>query len=119
MAAEAKRAASKAGTNVLLIDTAGRMQDNAPLMREISNLVNRNAPDLVLFVGEALVGHDGVDQLVTFNNRLREGVNNHNHHNHNNHKNKNNVGETGRSIDGILLTKFDTVDANVGTYIYT
>ena len=26
-----------------------------------------NAPDLVLFVGEALVGNDAVDQLTKFN----------------------------------------------------
>ena len=37
---------------------AGRMQDNEPLMRALSNLINLNQPDLVLFVGEALVGND-------------------------------------------------------------
>ena len=40
----------------MLVDTAGRMQDNEPLMRSLSKLVNLNNPDLVLFVGEALVG---------------------------------------------------------------
>ncbi len=34
---------------------AGRMQDNEPLMRALSSLINLNHPDLVLFVGEALV----------------------------------------------------------------
>ena len=34
------------------------MQDNEPLMRALSNLINLNQPDLVLFVGEALVGND-------------------------------------------------------------
>lgn len=38
--------------------SAGRMQDNEPLMRALSNLINLNQPDLVLFVGEALVGND-------------------------------------------------------------
>lgn len=33
-------------------------QDNEPLMRALSNLINLNQPDLVLFVGEALVGND-------------------------------------------------------------
>jgi len=28
-------------------------------MHALSQLINRNSPDLVLFVGEALVGNDG------------------------------------------------------------
>lgn len=36
-------------------------------MRALSKLVNENEPDLVLFVGEALVGNDGVNQLQMFN----------------------------------------------------
>lgn len=36
-------------------------------MRALSNLININTPNLVLFVGEALVGNDAVDQLVKFN----------------------------------------------------
>ena len=32
-------------------------------MREIAKLVAVNNPDLVLFVGEALVGNDGIDQV--------------------------------------------------------
>ena len=31
------------------------MQDNGPLMRALSALISLNQPDLVLFVGEALV----------------------------------------------------------------
>ncbi|KAJ1479123.1 hypothetical protein T484DRAFT_1815478, partial [Baffinella frigidus] len=49
--------------DVVLVDTAGRMQDNEPLMRSLSKLVNLNSPDLVLFVGEALVGNDSIDQV--------------------------------------------------------
>lgn len=45
---------------------AGRMQDNEPLMRALSSLIVTNEPDLVLFVGEALVGNDAVDQLSKF-----------------------------------------------------
>lgn len=55
-----------AGHNVVLVDTAGRMQDNEPLMRALSKLVNMNKPDLVLFVGEALVGNEAVDQLSKY-----------------------------------------------------
>lgn len=45
-------------------------QDNEPLMRALSKLINLNSPDLVLFVGEALVGNDAVDQLTKFNQVL-------------------------------------------------
>ena len=53
--------------DVVLIDTAGRMQNNERLMRSLVKLVNQNNPNFILFVGEALVGNDGVDQLVEFN----------------------------------------------------
>jgi signal recognition particle receptor subunit alpha len=53
--------------DVVLVDTAGRMQNNEPLMRALATLVADNSPDLVLFVGEALVGNDGIDQLSMFN----------------------------------------------------
>jgi hypothetical protein len=39
------------------------MQNNKPLMVALSKLVSTNQPDLVLFVGEALLENDGVDQL--------------------------------------------------------
>jgi signal recognition particle GTPase len=48
------------------------LQDNEPLMRALSNLIALNEPDLVLFVGEALVGNDAVDQLVKFNRSLAD-----------------------------------------------
>lgn len=52
---------------MVLVDTAGRMQDNAPLMVALAKLIAVNMPDLVLFVGEALVGNEAVDQLVSSN----------------------------------------------------
>ena len=48
----------------------------------------------VLFVGEALVGNDGVDQLVQFNRSLGDLSEDSNP----------------RLVDGIVLTKFDTID---------
>jgi signal recognition particle receptor subunit alpha len=57
----------KDGMDVVLIDTAGRMADNELLMRALGKLVGVNKPDLVLFVGEALVGNDSVDQMRKFN----------------------------------------------------
>ena len=84
--------------DVILIDTAGRMQDNEPLMKSLARLVKLNNPDLILFIGEALVGNDGLDQLNKFNRALIDL------------SDKDNI----REIDGILLSKFDTVDDKVG-----
>lgn len=36
-------------------------------MHALSKLIYVSSPDLVLFVGEALVGNDAVDQLSKFN----------------------------------------------------
>ena len=106
VAFEGAKAAQRAGVDVLLVDTAGRMQDNEPLMRALSNLINLNQPDLVLFVGEALVGNDAVDQLSKFNKRLADLA----------------PGPSTHLIDGIVLTKFDTIDDKVGaalSMVYT
>lgn len=51
------------GYDVVLVDTAGRMQNNSPLMAALAKLIDTNSPDLVLFVGEALAGNDAVDQV--------------------------------------------------------
>jgi signal recognition particle receptor subunit alpha len=97
VAKEAIHEALRSKQDVLLVDTAGRMQDNEPLMRALSKLINMNEPDMVLFVGEALVGNNGVDQLTKFNQKLAD------------------LSTTAnlRLIDGILLTKFDTIDDKV------
>lgn len=106
VAKEAIQEASRNNSDVVLVDTAGRMQDNEPLMRALSKLINLNNPDLVLFVGEALVGNDAVDQLSKFNQKLADFS----------------ATPTARLIDGILLTKFDTIDDKVGaalSMVYT
>ncbi|SOV81586.1 signal recognition particle receptor alpha subunit [Plasmodium sp. gorilla clade G3] len=100
IAKEAILYAKKENYDVILIDTAGRMQDNEPLMRSLGKLILYNNPDLILFVGEALVGNDAIDQLKKFNQALTDATCN--------STNK-------RTIDGIILTKFDTVDDKVGT----
>lgn len=66
VAKEAIKYGTENGFDCVLIDTAGRMQNNEPLMRALAKLVSNNNPDLVLFVGEALVGNDGIDQLSMF-----------------------------------------------------
>lgn len=94
--------------DVVLIDTAGRMQDNEPLMRSLARLVNINNPDVVMFICEAIAGGDLIDQVTKFNRSLKEMSSN---------LLKGNNGPAegeGREIDGILLSKFDTVDDKVG-----
>merc|ERR1712107_885734 len=70
IAMEAINHARDTNIDVVLVDTAGRMQDNEPLMRSLAKLISVNGPDLVLFVGEALVGNEAIDQLVKFNAAL-------------------------------------------------
>jgi hypothetical protein len=53
-----------------------------------------NQPDKIIFVGEALVGNEAVDQLSKFDRALKDFSN-------------------GRGIDGMLVTKWDTVDDKV------
>src|SRR5690606_14147649 len=91
VAAEGIASAKRAGLDVILIDTAGRMQGNDSLMKGLAKLMSINDPDLILFVGEALVGNDGCDQLINFNRALAE----------------NSQKAHPRLIDGIVLTKFD------------
>jgi len=64
IAADGIKYGQQMGHDVVLVDTAGRMQDNEPLMRALSKLVTLNNPDLVLFVGEALAGNEAVDQVT-------------------------------------------------------
>lgn len=100
IAKEALMEAKNKGYDVVLIDTAGRMQRDEKLMRALAKLVHVNNPDTVLFVGEALVGNDAIDQLTLFNQSLIDFA----------------VQDSNpRSIDGIIMTKFDTVDEKVGT----
>nr|CAD7197341.1 unnamed protein product [Timema douglasi] len=101
IAMEAINFAKDQRIDVVLIDTAGRMQDNEPLMRALGKLIKVNQPDLVLFVGEALVGNEAVDQLVKFNQAMADYSSSVNPH----------------LIDGIVLTKFDTIDDKVGAAI--
>ncbi|KAF4321102.1 hypothetical protein JM18_004891 [Phytophthora kernoviae] len=101
VAKEAIKHGSDNGFDCVLIDTAGRMQNNEPLMRALAKLVSNNDPDLVLFVGEALVGNDGIDQLSMFDRALADYSDRREPH----------------RIDGIVITKFDTIDDKVGAAV--
>ncbi len=69
------------GKELVLIDTAGRMQTNVNLMDEMKKIKRVAKPDLVIFVGDALTGNDAVEQAKKFNEAI--------------------------DIDGVILTKAD------------
>ncbi len=96
--------ARTAGYKCCLVDTAGRMQGNEPLMKQLAKLIKINEPDLTLFVGEALVGNEAVDQLMKFNTALVDNG-------------CRGVTSNSSAINGIVLTKFDTIDDQVGAAI--
>ena len=50
-------------------------------------------------MGEALVGNEAVDQLTKFNRSLRDF--------------SGKAGDNARGVDGMILTKFDTIDDKV------
>lgn len=102
VAAGAVMAAARQHIDVVLVDTAGRQQNHTSRMRALAKLIHDNQPHLVLFVGEAVVGNNGVDQLRRFNQCLVDFAP---------------IGSTSRGIDGILLTKFDTMDDKVGAAV--
>jgi fused signal recognition particle receptor len=66
---------------LVLIDTAGRMQTNTNLMDEMKKIKRVAKPDLVVFVGDALTGNDAVEQATKFNDTI--------------------------DVDGVILTKAD------------
>ncbi|MEM2211082.1 MAG: signal recognition particle-docking protein FtsY [Nitrososphaerales archaeon] len=68
-AAVARDAASYAkahNIDVVLIDTAGRMQTSKNLMEEMRKIIRVVNPDLKLFIGDALAGNDMVSQAKEF-----------------------------------------------------
>ena len=52
--------------DVVLIDTAGRIQTNTNLMNEMKKLKNVAKPDLIVFVGDSLAGNDAIEQARKF-----------------------------------------------------
>ena len=98
VAKDAINYAKDKGFDVVLVDTAGRMQNSEALMKQIARLINEIKPDLSLFVAEALVGGNGNDQITSFDSTLK----------------RYGGGPDAKGVDGIVLTKFDTIDDKVG-----
>ena len=69
---DAVRAANERGVDVLLVDTAGRLQNRAELMDELHKVVrvmkkiDASAPHAVLLVLDATVGHNALSQVEIF-----------------------------------------------------
>ena len=55
------------GINIVLIDTAGRMQTNQNLMNELVKVKRVVSPDLTIFTVDSLIGNDAVMQAEEFN----------------------------------------------------
>ena len=73
--------AQSRGVNVVLIDTAGRIQTDRNLMSELTKIKRVVNPDLTVLVVDALIGNDAVMQAEEFHKSV--------------------------SIDGTILTKVD------------
>ena len=82
--------AKKNKLDVVLIDTAGRMNNRDSLMKEIEKICRVNKPDLKIFLGESITGNDATTQAKDFNDAI--------------------------DLDGIILSKAD-VDEKGGTAI--
>ncbi len=81
IALEAKREAEKKGFDVLIVDTAGRLQIDEALMDELVDIKGTVKPHEILLVVDALTGQDAVNVAKGFNEKL--------------------------GVDGIVMTKMD------------
>ena len=62
--------AKKHQIDVVLIDTAGRMQNKDSLMQEIEKINRVNNPNMKIFVGESITGNDAIEQAKVFNQTI-------------------------------------------------
>ncbi|MCZ6834188.1 MAG: signal recognition particle protein [Planctomycetota bacterium] len=69
-------------TDVLILDTAGRLHINDDLMKELEGINRSIKPQQIYLVVDSMIGQDAVNSAKAFNERLE--------------------------IDGVILTKFDS-----------
>ena len=81
IALAAMKEAERKGYNVLIVDTAGRLQIDEELMEELVTINKAVKPHEILLVVDALTGQDAVNAAEGFNDKL--------------------------GIDGIIMTKMD------------
>jgi signal recognition particle subunit SRP54 len=81
VAKNARKEADRTGRNVIILDTAGRLQIDADLMNELRRVRNAIKPDDTLLVVDAMTGQEAVNVAETFNDAV--------------------------GLDGVILTKID------------
>jgi len=81
LAKEARRDAYNTGSDVLIVDTAGRLHIDEQLMDEMQSLKRLLNPQEILFVADAMTGQDAVKSADEFHKKL--------------------------SLTGVILTKMD------------
>jgi fused signal recognition particle receptor len=64
---DAVQHAQAQGIDVVLIDTAGRMQTNRNLMDELRKVKRVVQPSLTIMILDSLIGNDATEQALTFN----------------------------------------------------
>ena len=81
IAAEAVRHAKTYGNDIVILDTAGRLHIDEPLMAELKEIKKTVSPDEILLVVDAMTGQDAGNVAESFDAQL--------------------------DLDGVILTKFD------------
>ncbi len=81
VAKNARKEADRTGRNVIILDTAGRLQIDADLMNELRRVRNAVKPDDTLLVVDAMTGQEAVNVAEAFNDAV--------------------------GLDGVILTKID------------
>ena len=71
LCAQARLQAKKQRCDVVIIDTAGRLAIDAPLMQELADIERLCAPDNTFLVCDAMSGQDTVRTAGAFNARLK------------------------------------------------
>ena len=72
IARDAIASAKAKGIDVVLVDTAGRMQNKTNLMNELAKVRRVADPHLTLFVGDSLAGNDAVEPVSYTHLRAHE-----------------------------------------------
>lgn len=70
IAKDALDEAKRQGTDVLIIDTAGRLHIDEQLMEELQKIKTEVKPDEILLVVDSMTGQDAVNVAETFNQKL-------------------------------------------------
>lgn len=66
----AKEKAFNEHYDALILDTAGRLQIDEPLMEELKNIKNEVQPDEILLLVDAASGQDAINVALAFNDKL-------------------------------------------------